>query len=121
MEPLQDPFLQLLNQQLRGVNSSLVVCKWPVTLTSCFFLTLLCWDMAGDKGGWSQALWVPIVGVVMIMTIWLLDHALYIFGHPRSKPDKNLPLEFALSALHQSSVLQPSSENIEVGRETNEL
>jgi hypothetical protein len=33
----------------------------------------LCWDMAGDKAGWSQALWVPIVGVVMALTIWLCD------------------------------------------------
>jgi hypothetical protein len=71
---IADPLLHLLDQQLQGVHSSLLVCKWPVTLMSCFFVTLLCWDMAGDQGGWSQALWVPIVGVAMVLAIWVWDH-----------------------------------------------
>jgi hypothetical protein len=87
-ESNEDPFLRLLNQQLSGVSSSLVVCKWPVTLTSCFFVTLLCWDMAGDKGGWSQALWVPIMGVGMAMAIWVWDRMLLsrarLWNLPRS-------------------------------------
>jgi hypothetical protein len=70
---IADPLLHLLDQQLQGVHSSLLVCKWPVALMSCFFVTLLCWDMAGDKGGWSQALWVPIVGVAMALLIWVWD------------------------------------------------
>jgi hypothetical protein len=70
---IDDPLLLLLDQQLQGVHSSLLVCKWPVTLMSCFFVTLLCWDMAGDQGGWSQALWVPIVGVAMVLAIWVCD------------------------------------------------
>jgi hypothetical protein len=78
---IDDPLLHLLDQQLQGVHSSILVCKWPVTLMSCFFLTLLCWDMAGDRGGWLQAVWVPIVGVVMAMAIWVCDRVL-VTGMP---------------------------------------
>jgi hypothetical protein len=73
---IDDPLLHLLNKQLQCANSSLLVCKWPVTLMSCFFVTLLCWDMAGDKVGWFQALWVPVVGVVMSLAIWVCDRLL---------------------------------------------
>jgi hypothetical protein len=72
----EDQLLLLLDQQLSGVHSALLVCKWPIILTSCFFVTLLCWDMAGDQGGWFSALWVPIVGVVMAMLIWVWDRVL---------------------------------------------
>jgi hypothetical protein len=72
----EDQLLLLLDQQLSGVHASLLVCKWPIILTSCFFVTLLCWDMAGDQGGWFSALWVPIVGVVIAMLIRVLDRAL---------------------------------------------
>jgi hypothetical protein len=32
--------------------------------------------MAGDDGGWSNNLWVPIVGVAMMMMIWMWDRLL---------------------------------------------
>jgi hypothetical protein len=118
---IDDPLLHLLDQQLQGVHSSLLVCKWPVALMSCFFVTLLCWDMAGDKGGWSQALWVPIVGVAMVLAIWVWDR-LWIPGshgtachrfslphdhHPSStstlRPGTGNSLEFVRSSLHQSA------------------
>jgi hypothetical protein len=66
----------LLNQQLQDVHSFFLVCKWPVTLTSCFFITLLCWEMAGDHGGWDRALWVPVVGLVLVLIIWIWDRTL---------------------------------------------
>jgi hypothetical protein len=131
---IDDPLLDLLNQQLHGVNSSLMVCKWPVTLTSCFFMTLLCWDMAGDKGGWSQALWVPIVGVVMVFVILFSDwmqlsrvdhqrsaHGFFLFSlcsshcHPQPHSDHNPntvahSLEFVRSSLHQTPAASPDHQ-----------
>jgi hypothetical protein len=68
--------LNRLNQQLDGVNAYLLVCKWPIILTSSSFASLLCWEMAGDDGGWSNNLWVPIVGVAMMMMIWMWDRLL---------------------------------------------
>jgi hypothetical protein len=69
----EDQLFLLLEHQLHGVSSSLSVCKWPIILTSCFFVTLLGWDIAGDQGGWFEALWVPIVGVVIVTVIWIWD------------------------------------------------
>jgi hypothetical protein len=122
-----DPFLCLLNHQLRGANSSLLICKWPVTLTSCFFVTLLAWDMAGDKGGWFQALWVLMGGVAITIAIWLWGQliqfrvlswthlpvffsccsSLHPNDHPRQQPnhDPKAPvgsLEIVRSSLHHS-------------------
>jgi hypothetical protein len=104
----QDPFLLLLNQQLQDVNSSLLVCKWPIILTSCFFVTLLAWDVAGDKGGWFQALWVPITGVVLalLLGVWdrilVSDLSLPFFSYFSSSPNnRQMSLEIVHSSLHQ--------------------
>jgi hypothetical protein len=108
---IDDPLLQLLNQQLQGVHSSLLVCKWPVTLMSCFFVTLLCWDMAGDKGGWLRALWVPVVGVVMSLAIWVCDRLLVTEAYHRCWSRDASSLLFTCSSLcphhRQSSSLLP--------------
>jgi hypothetical protein len=121
-EITEDPFARLLSEQLQGVHSSLLVCKWPVTLASCFFVTVLCWDMAGDKGGWLQAVWVPIVGVAMALVIGVCDHVLLsgahtnwswsphlssLFSSPRdTHPDNARSLELVDSSLHQSASLK---------------
>jgi hypothetical protein len=60
-----------------------MVCKWPVILPSCFFVTLLSWDMAGDQGGWFHAIWVPIVGIAMVMILWVWDRVLIFGGLPK--------------------------------------
>jgi hypothetical protein len=72
---------------------------------SCFFVTLLCWDMAGDKGGWSQALWVPIAGVAMVLLIWVWDRVLVTgAAHGYGGWSQHVSsLELVHSSLHQSS------------------
>jgi hypothetical protein len=68
----QSESVNLLNQQIQGVQDYLIICKWPVISTSCFFMTLLCWDIAGDEVGWYDALWVPLsgVGILLLVTLW---------------------------------------------------
>jgi hypothetical protein len=107
---IADPLLHLLDQQLQGVHSSLLVCKWPVTLMSCFFVTLLCWDMAGDKGGWSQALWVPIVGVAMVLLIWVWDHLMKTRAADGAW--RYVSYLFSSSSSHHSSDHHPSASSI---------
>jgi hypothetical protein len=68
-----DPFLNLLESQLQGTSSSLVVCKWPIICTSCVFITLLCWDMVADEVGWENSLWMPVAGVSMLLIVWIWD------------------------------------------------
>jgi hypothetical protein len=110
-----DQLLLLLDRQLHGVNSSLIVCKWPVILTSCFFVTLLSWDMAGDQGGWFEALWVPITGVVMVMAIWVWDRVLISDRIPDmvwSRHFSFLSLELVHSSLHHSSPALDEQERV---------
>jgi hypothetical protein len=71
-----DVFLDRLNHQLRDVNTSLIVCKWPAVITSCFFITVLCWEMTGDNVGWEQSAWVPVVGLGIFLIIWIWDRLL---------------------------------------------
>jgi hypothetical protein len=104
---IQDHVLLLLNQQFCGVNSSLQVCKWPVTLTTCFFLITLCWDMAGDKTAGSQAPWVVVVGVVMMMVIWLCDR---IFTHGISSLNQSWP-QHSPFLLFSNSPLRPTDHD----------
>jgi hypothetical protein len=90
--------------------------------------------MAGDKGGWSHALWVPTVGVAMALVIWICDH-LFVTGDARrcslpsfrsslpdlpSKPDTVTSLEFVQSSLHQISPHQYPSGEEESAREVEE-
>jgi hypothetical protein len=97
--------MELLNQQLGGrVHAALLVCKWPITVTSCFFITLLCWEMAGDRRGWSHALWVPIVGFVMVLILWLWDRALvsgFVF-FDSSRQQTSTPRTIELLVVHTS-------------------
>jgi hypothetical protein len=73
-----DELLSLLSRQVEveRVQSSLLVCKWPILCTSCLFVTLLSWDMVGDQVGWEEGLWVPVVGLAMLLLLWLWDRFL---------------------------------------------
>lgn len=66
--------LEEFNQSLDSVCKYLVVCKRPVIFTSCLFITLLCWDMVGDKMGWYKAIWVPLSEVSIVIVIWFLNY-----------------------------------------------
>lgn len=53
---------------------SLMLCKWLVVCTSCIFLTLLSWDIAGDKEKWNGAIWVPFTGLGIIIILWIINY-----------------------------------------------
>ena len=114
---VENDYLLLLDRQLQGVHSSILVCKWPVILATSFFVTLLCWEMAGDREGWLEALWVPAAGLVMVFLIWLWDRALVSQSldlrsfldtlvldcqRQKSLPD-SIELQVSRSALHLTS------------------
>ena len=126
---IEDPLLLLLDRQLHGANSSLVACKWPITLTSCFFATLLGWDMAGDQGGWFEALWVPIAGVMMLIAIWVWNRVLGIlsvsdgagfrlsFPHRFSSPllRNNRPSDSTIAIAGSLEMIRSSLHQVPVG------
>ena len=54
--------------EMRNVLSS----QWLVIVTSCLFVSLICWDIVGDEKGWRGAMWVPLSGLGMIGVILLV-------------------------------------------------
>jgi hypothetical protein len=103
---LPKELLNLLNQQVEveKVQSSLLVCKWPIICTSCLFVTLLSWDMVGDQVGWYEGLWVPITGVVMLLLIWFWDRLLKRHLRDQSQRSASNSVELVTSSLHQLEV-----------------
>jgi hypothetical protein len=101
----QSNVLDILNQQVHGVHSSLNVCKWPVISTSYAFMTLLCWDMVGDQIGWYNGFWVPIVGALMFLMTWGLDVMWTTWSYNSLLPFSLLPqlrlIELVPSSIHQ--------------------
>lgn len=70
-----DPFVVILNDQLKGFSRYFLVCKWPISIASTLFITVLCWDMAADQIGWKDSLWVPGVGILFILQLWICDNS----------------------------------------------
>jgi hypothetical protein len=69
---VMDEPLLILDAILRKTVRYESVYIWPIVITSCLFVTCLSWDMAGDRVGWSGAIWVPICGVLMPPVLWIL-------------------------------------------------
>jgi hypothetical protein len=98
--------------------------------------------MAGDKDGWLQALWVPMVGIGMAVVLWVSDRLLVSGAptcnrsllssscssmntsrhHSTPDPDTGPSVEFVRSSLHQSHAAFVSSKTSLGGEriETNE-
>jgi hypothetical protein len=74
-----DDFVNLLREQVAGVHRHLIECKWPVICTSCFFMTMFSWEIVGDEVGWLEAIWVPVLGVVILFIVMVWD-ALLVRG-----------------------------------------
>lgn len=113
----EDILIQL-NQQVLSVNTSILVCKWPIIVTSCLFVTLLSWDMAGDEVGWYGSLWVPGTGCLILIVIWMWDWFLlssnwnheitlnWIISDPKHSPPSPESIEMIHSSLHAATESQ---------------
>jgi hypothetical protein len=70
---LVDEFIELLNEQIEPITNYITVCKRPVVVASCLFITLLCWEMVADVDGFNGSVWVPLTGLSMVIFIWMTD------------------------------------------------
>jgi hypothetical protein len=102
-----DEFVKILSEQVEGVHRHLVECKWPVICTSCFFMTMFSWEIVGDEMGWLGAVWVPVLGVVILVIVVVWDNFLVrgkigLLGLPSStRTTLNQPLLNSLSGFDQ--------------------
>ena len=62
-----------LNECFRYIREDIHACKWLIIGTSCFFNSLVCWDIVGDQQGWYGALWVPLLGLGLFILFWFLN------------------------------------------------
>lgn len=112
--PMEDRFLILLNLQLDGI-SSVIVCKWPIILTSCFFVTLLSWDLVGDEVGWREALWVPVAGAMILVIVWIWDQ--FLVSHLVNLANSHSTIVSRLSSPHDpplTSLSVPTPHSVEL-------
>jgi hypothetical protein len=62
--------------------------------------------MAGDRGGWDRALWVPLVGAAMVLKVWIWDRALVNgtlpFGSSPQQGSDQMPNSVELLVIHSS-------------------
>ena len=49
-------------------------CKWMIIGTCTVFLTLLSWDIVGDKESWNKSYWTLFVGLGIITILWIIDY-----------------------------------------------
>lgn len=66
-----DVAIQALSGEFKGTIDILVVCWFPVLVTSCWFFMMLCFDMVADDVGWDETLWVPVVYISLFCAVWL--------------------------------------------------
>jgi hypothetical protein len=67
--------IEIKEEIQNGINC-MRSCRWLLIGTSCLFVTLLSWDIAGDQQGWHEASWVPMIGLGMMIVLWGIDSAI---------------------------------------------
>lgn len=68
-----DVALLALNQSLFDLDSSYYRLIWVVIWSSCFFIAFICWDIAGDKMGALESIWIPSLAVVFVLSLQLFE------------------------------------------------
>lgn len=65
-----------------NVNNELnciISFQWLIICTSCIFISLISWDIVGDKEGWYDGIWVPLSGIGIIIFLWFINYYLIKF------------------------------------------
>lgn len=77
-----DNALCSLSEQLGDKTIFVKSCFVPVFTTSAAFMCFICFNMAGDRGGWRQSMWVPVVFLTLCVLFGLMRrcirHHLYL-------------------------------------------
>jgi hypothetical protein len=69
VEELSPRFQENLVNGIQCLESS----KWLIMIPSCFLITLLSWDIVGDKMGWDGSYWIPLMGIGILLILRILD------------------------------------------------
>lgn len=72
-----DSTIGLLDAACMDCSSSLLHAILPITWVVAVFFTLLAWDIAGDRVGIVNSIWIPILG---LSTPLILMYGLHVYG-----------------------------------------
>ena len=71
-ERANDAALRALGHQLSEARGIFAICIWPILLCSSFFFIFVSADMAGDRVGWTNGLWIPALFCVLPLSVcWI--------------------------------------------------
>jgi hypothetical protein len=105
-----DLALLALNQSLLDLDSSYYRLIWVVLWSSCFFIAFICWDIAGDKMGALESIWLPCLAVLFVLSLQIFErYAHLVFLQESAETDRvtgisleSLPVSFASPPYHTS-------------------
>jgi hypothetical protein len=60
-----DQCLSLVETSVQNFEALLSLCIFPVVSVSCVFFVFFSWDIAADRLGFVQSMWVPLIAVAI--------------------------------------------------------
>lgn len=63
----------MLHKNLHDLGTSYYNLLWIVLWSSCFFVSFLCWDIAGDTAGALESIWLPILAVSFVLSLQIFE------------------------------------------------
>ena len=100
---------------LAGEAKGLIrLCLWPYVSVSAFFFLCLSWDMSGDRVGWREGSWAPVVALTVLCAMYLAV-SLYTW-HSTPPP----PLSTVREGGEEGPNLRPSDEVSVLEKKTNQ-
>lgn len=113
--PAKAHIVQLLSQTFIDPTSSVRNICWAIILFSCLFISLICWDIAGDQIGWKDSFLLPIFGFSSFVLIYLI-HSVYQYYHslnhpPRPSTGRGDDASVIQISLHQPTTIISGKDN----------
>lgn len=71
--PPADLTLLALDRALVDLDSSYYHLIWVVLWSSCFFISFICWDIAGDTMGALGSVWLPSIAIAFVLSLQLFE------------------------------------------------
>jgi hypothetical protein len=68
--PIEKYTMRVLDAAVCDVSIMFMHMLWPVVFLSGVFMGMLCWDMAGDRTGWRDSMWIPLTSACIPATLW---------------------------------------------------
>ena len=83
---------------------------WLITWTSSIFISLVCWDIAGDDVGWAKSCWIPVVAMSYPPLLWVIDGYVRRRGGGQMVTDRGKEMEKKVKVKHTTITTEKTVE-----------